>query len=96
MEPKCLTNLPATRVIENPVDLHKWTTEEGQRELARLCEKRDEGKPTRGLSALTYANRAISEVSESQWIQLDLTADSGAVDSVMPKSGLFEHLKIFP
>ena len=50
-----------------------------------------------GLSPMTYAASPLMPVSPQQeeWTEVEITADSGACDNVMPKS-LCEHINIVP
>jgi hypothetical protein len=48
---------------------------------------------------LNYAKGCLSVASSAGndgWIQIELTADSGACDSVMPRTGPCEGMKIWP
>jgi hypothetical protein len=52
------------------------------------------------LSPLDYANPGGSQISpvspSTEWIEIEMTADTGACDTVMPKSGPFEGIQIHP
>ena len=73
-------------------------TDAGQKELENIAEQR---KPNGQISELNYAKGSISSTAPQQqsvdgWIQIELTADSGACDSVMPKAGIWEGIQIWP
>lgn len=77
-----------------------YMTDEGQRELQRLAEDRN-SPPTGGLSILNYSRGCLSAAttqggSSGGWVMLELTADSGACDSVMPRTGPCEGIRIWP
>ena len=80
----------------------------GQRELVKMLENRTSdahqqieasGLPVAELSPLQYANpQCLSPVSKSfdGWIELELTADTGACDTVVPREGPLSHISIVP
>ena len=75
-------------------------TEAGQHELEKLAEQRSR-PPTGGLSVLNYSKGCLSAATiqasgSSGWVMLELTADSGACDSVMPRTGPCEGIRIWP
>ena len=80
----------------NKVDRPDWKTadyymtEAGQLELGEMIKKRDDPKSrmTSSLNILEYASQDVSsmEMDNNKWVCLDLTADSGACDSVMPRT----------
>ena len=82
------------KASSDPLD--HYLTEKGQAELERLSIERDRPPERAQLNVKTYANQEISEVGEGGWVQLELTADSGAVDSVMPQKGPWAGFKIYP
>ena len=53
---------------------------------------------TSSLNILECASQDVSsmELDNNEWVCIDLTADSGACDSVMPRSGPCENIKIYP
>ena len=57
------------------------------------------GLPVAELSQLQYANpQCLSPVTKTfgGWIELELTADTGACDTVVPKDGPLSHISIVP
>ena len=75
-----------------------YMTEAGQEELKVIAKLRE---PSGCISELNYATGKISSASPPQkevggWVQIELTADSGACDSVMPKAGIWDGIKIWP
>ena len=75
-------------------------SKEGQKELQNIINEGDENPGAHnGLSVMTKkspATASLSTVGDGQWIRIDLTADTGACDSVMPKSGPWEGIKVTP
>ena len=75
-------------------------TEAGQLELGEIIKKRDDRKSrmTSSLNILECASQDLSsmEMDSNKWVCIDLTADSGACDSVMPRKGPCENMKIYP
>ena len=75
-------------------------SKEGQKELQKMIKEGDENPGAHnGLSVMTKKSSApasLSTVGDGQWIRIDLTADTGACDSVMPKSGPWEGIKVTP
>ena len=52
-----------------------------------------------GLSVLTKtstSSHSLSAVGSDEWIRIDLTADTGACDSVMPINGPWSCIRIIP
>ena len=74
-------------------------TEEGQRELMQMI-REEELHPTRkSLSVMTVKaskGQSLSAVDSGQWVRIDLTADTGACDSVMPREGPWAGIEIVP
>jgi hypothetical protein len=68
-----------------------WISQEGQEELRKMAEER-EGKATAGINIFDYsaASKAslcpVSTPSPDDWYEVELTADTGACDTVMPKN----------
>ena len=73
-----------------------YMTPEGQSELQTLANKQPPMTP----STISYAKGCLSvasgPVDNDGWVLLELTADSGACDSVMPRSGVCESMKVWP
>ena len=64
-----------------------------------MIERRDDHPSSNQLGCLlcaTVAAQGLSEVSRDSWVQIELTANTGACDSVMPKTGPCAHIKIHP
>ena len=86
-----------------------WLTEAGQDEIISMSESQwrppviyqkvtpKKGAFYHGISLTTYAANPLMPVSSTQeeWTEIELTADSGACDNVMPKN-LCEHINIKP
>ena len=54
-----------------------------------------------GLSTLDYSLSGGSQMSpvtskDGEWIEIEMTADTGACDTVMPRSGPYESIQIYP
>ena len=77
-----------------------YMTEAGQLELGEMIKKRGDPKSrmTSSLNILEYASQDVSsmELDNNEWFCIDLTVDSGACDSVMPRKGPCEKMKIYP
>ena len=77
-----------------------YMTEAGQLELGERTKKRDDPKSrmTSSLNILEYASQDVSsmDMDNNKWVCIDLTADSGACDSVMPRKEPCEKMKIYP
>ena len=74
-------------------------TPAGQEELMTMIERRDARPSSNQSGSLPYATAAaqgLSEISQDRWIQIELTADTGACDSVIPKAVPCAHTKIHP
>ena len=75
-----------------------YMTEEGQLELGEIIQKRDDSRTrsTSSLSILKYATQDVSsmDVDTRELVCIGLTADSGARDSVMPRKGPCDTMKI--
>ena len=81
--------------VKSRYEVHQFE-DNGIRSLLKSC-------VTNGLSELNYAKGCISSTAGSNvkreqdgWVQIELTADSGACDSVMPRDGPCEDMQIFP
>ena len=72
----------------------------GQLELVEMIKKRDDPRSrlTCSLNILECASQDVSsmEVDNNDWARIDLTVDSGACDSVMPRKEPCEKMKIYP
>jgi hypothetical protein len=68
-----------------------WTSKEGQEELKKMSEEREK-KPTAGINIFDYtvSSKAslcpMSAPAADEWYEVELTADTGACDTVMPKA----------
>ena len=75
-------------------------TEEGQLDLGEMMRKRDDPRTrsTSSLSIFEYATQDVSimAMDTGEWVCMDLTADSGACDSVMPRKGPCELMNMYP
>ena len=63
----------------------------------KMTGQRDIRPSSTQLRSLLYAlvtAQGLSENSHDRWIQIKLTADTGACVSVMPKAGPCAHIKI--
>ena len=75
-------------------------TDKGQKELLEMV-KDNEVNPDnrRSLSVMTVKSpttAGLSTVDQGQWVRIDLTADSGACDSVIPREGPWAGIQIVP
>ena len=72
---------------------------EGQKELEQMeVERCRQNRERVGLNVLEYASQPgqISPVqNKDEWIEIEMTADTGACDTVMPKVG-YEAIQIHP
>ena len=90
----------------NKVDRPVWKTvdyymtEAGQLELGEMIRKRDDPRSRiiSSLKILEVVSQDVSsmEMDNKDWVCIGLTADSGACDSVMPRKGHCEKMKIYP
>ena len=76
-------------------------TKDGQEELLKMIEDQDQhpGQNAASLSIMTRkagSSNTLSAVGQGDWIKIDLTADTGACDSVMPAKGPWEAINIAP
>jgi hypothetical protein len=74
--------------------LHEfYATEAGEAELQRIADQRER----KMISMLGYTKQSLSAVIQpDEWIEMELTADSGACDTVMPRQGLWSCIPISP
>jgi hypothetical protein len=78
------------RKIEENIQNDYWLTPKGQEELQKMSEERSK-KPGNGLSIFDYTTSSkaslcpMSAPSPEDWYEVELTADTGACDTVMPK-----------
>ena len=94
-------------VLQNKRNGEYWMTEEGQDELMKKIElnsKPPTGHLSGGLSVFDYtdASKAMlcsagagSAGDDGEWIEIEMTADTGACDTVMPRS-MASHIPIQP
>ena len=74
-------------------------TEEGQQELMQMIKEEDAQPVQKSLSVMTVKSpkgQPLSAVDSTQWVRIDITADTGACDSVMPREGPWENIEIVP
>ena len=101
-KPRILESLTrAATVMAKENQNNNWLTEDGQSELLRRIEARNV-KPTSHLDMFDYTDgtkamlSSTGPASEGQlWIEVELTADTGACDTVMPRS-MAQHIPIQP
>ena len=69
-----------------------WLSDEGQKELLRRIDIRAK-KPVSGLNMFDYTadtkamlSSAATASGDDDWIEIELTADTGACDTVMPRA----------
>ena len=69
-----------------------WTSEDGQNDLLKRISDRDE-KPPSYLSVFDYSDGTKAMLCSTgpsgeaeEWIEVELTADTGACDTVMPRA----------
>ena len=108
-KPKAVDTATIGPVLDKKMGSDYWLTEAGQKEIMRMSDKQWRPpvgyvpKPATGkayfsgLSPFIYAASPLMPVSPTheEWTEIELTADSGACDNVMPKS-LCEHINIIP
>ena len=101
------TNAEVMEMIENEITQVKlkasndyWTSDEGQKELVKMLEEQA-GKPGPALSMFDYTSETKAMLSSAgptageEWIEVELTADTGACDTVMPRA-MAAHIPIQP
>ena len=92
----------AYRTEKVPSDAYAyWTTDEGQKELLKRHEDRcaQHRFSDNGLSPMTYANPdCLLQVTSLHdgWIEMELIADTGACDTVVPKVAPLSSIPILP
>jgi hypothetical protein len=79
-----------------------WLTDAGQAELLRKIDERSKPPTAGGLSVFDYTQESKAMLSaagpaghEEEWFELEMTADTGACDTVMPRK-MAEHIVIQP
>jgi hypothetical protein len=79
-----------------------WLTDAGQAELLRKIDDRSKPPTAGGLSVFDYTQESKAMLSaagpvghEEEWFELEMTADTGACDTVMPRK-MAEHIVIQP
>ena len=83
--------------------LNYWTTEEGQSKLLEMIKIEEKKKRRDGLSVLQYTKASLakaslssaSETNAEEWMEVELTTDTGACDTVIPK-GMCSIIPIVP
>jgi hypothetical protein len=79
--------------LEADIAHDHWLSEEGQKELKKISEENEKSK--RGLNIFDYTTSskaslcpmsAPSQDPSNDWYEVELTADTGACDTVMPKA----------
>jgi hypothetical protein len=78
-----------------------WTSEDGQNDLLKRISDRDEHPPSY-LSVFDYSDGTKAMLCSTgpsgeaeEWIEIELTADTGACDTVMPRA-MAAHIPIQP
>ena len=104
-----ISNCESWQVIQNRKKQRKmaktfafYNTDQGQKELISMdADRTSRTREALGLSTLTE-HASTGQISpmgnrnESDWVEIEMTADSGACDSVMPRDGPCASLQIFP
>ena len=79
-----------------------WTTDAGQAELLRMIDVRSKPPSAGSLFIFDYTTESKSMLSSAgaasggeEWFEIEMTADTGACDTVMPRK-LAEHIVIQP
>ena len=94
----------AAEIIRKKKWTDYWMSEAGQQELLQKIDKRNQRPSDNGLSPLDYSEGTKKAMLSSagvaghdggEWIQVELCADTGACDTVMPRS-LCGHIPITP
>ena len=101
-KPKILESLArAAAVMAKEKQSNYWMTEDGQTELLRKIEARNV-KPKSHIDMFDYTAGTKAMLSSTgpssdgtDWIEVELTADTGACDTVMPRS-MAQHIPIQP
>ena len=80
----------AGKLLERKRLLDYWLSDEGQNELLRKVEKRDRHplntiNYSKGSKALLASAGASGNAQDGEWVQVELCADTGACDTVMPR-----------
>ena len=89
----------AAKVMSKKQMTEYWLSDDGQDELVRRIEERSKKPET--LAMLDYnadTKAMLSSAGTSgaeEWIEVELTADTGACDTVMPRS-MAQHIPIQP
>ena len=102
--------LAAAALRRNSV-MDYWNTDAGQAELLRRIQNESMAPPNRGASpvkqtlsvfdyteaskALLGGGNGLSTIGSDEWIEIELTADSGACDTVIPRTTA-ESIPIVP
>ena len=74
------------RALEEKIALDYWTTEEGQRHLEKLAEKGSSQLSIFDYAPTTKASLLPMTDPTGEWHEIELTADTGACDTVIPKT----------
>ena len=83
------------RIQTNSHSLDFWTSPEGQAKLSRMAKERDErhqpASKSKGLFIFEYSKETRASLcpmssADTEWHEIELTADTGACDTVIPKS----------
>ena len=68
-----------------------WLSSDGQTDLLRMIDVRSQ-KPNKSLDMFDYMSETKAMLSstgpsgDEEWVEVELTADTGACDTVMPRS----------
>lgn len=91
------------RKAVDPSTSDYYMTDAGQRDLLDVLENNSERKrldiAQSGLSVMDYVNPqclSIMPVGYDGWTEIELTADSGACDTVVPREGPLSGISIVP
>ena len=89
----------ATSMLATQIEDDYWTSDDGQNELLRRIEARNT-KPASYLSMFDYTDGTKAMLCSTgpsgeteEWIEVELTADTGACDTVMPRA-MASHIPI--
>ncbi len=83
----------AGEILESRRCADYWNSEEGQQELLKKIEERNQGPPSEHLSMFDYTDATKALLSSADvrsddnegWVEVELCADTGACDTVIPR-----------
>ena len=79
-------------ILQSKRNSQYWTTRAGQAELLRKIDERSRRPPPSQLNMFDYTEASKTALSsagahaDEEWIEVELCADTGACDTVMPRS----------